>query len=92
MGRLDSLPYTPNLPINTRSSNRPNHIRSRTNSDGTDDNGDNDQSENAIEPKHFIIGIDGLRRNDNRMQLQANINGEANPEINISKISDSTTL
>ncbi|KAA6363523.1 MAG: hypothetical protein EZS28_040949, partial [Streblomastix strix] len=29
--------------------------------DGTDDNGDNDQSEHAFEPKHFTNGNDGLR-------------------------------
>ncbi|KAA6384552.1 MAG: hypothetical protein EZS28_019923 [Streblomastix strix] len=55
--------------------------------DGTDDNGDNDQSEHAIEPKHFTNGNDGLRKNDSGTQLQATVNGEANPEINITKTS-----
>ncbi|KAA6365346.1 MAG: hypothetical protein EZS28_039127, partial [Streblomastix strix] len=54
--------------------------------DGTDDNEDNDQSEHVIEPKHFTNGNDGLRKNDSGTQLQATINGEANPEINITKI------
>ncbi|KAA6379917.1 MAG: putative reverse transcriptase, partial [Streblomastix strix] len=58
--------------------------------DGTDDNGDNDQSEHAIEPKHFTNGNDGLRQNDNGTQLQATVNGEANPEINITKTSANT--
>ncbi|KAA6370586.1 MAG: hypothetical protein EZS28_033886, partial [Streblomastix strix] len=55
--------------------------------DGTDDNEDNDQSEHAIEPKHFTNGNDGLRKNDSGTQLQATVNGEANPEINITKTS-----
>ncbi|KAA6369414.1 MAG: hypothetical protein EZS28_035058, partial [Streblomastix strix] len=59
--------------------------RQRSVTDGTDDNGDNDQSEYAIEPKHFTNGNDGLRKNDRRTQLQATVNGEANPEINIQK-------
>ncbi|KAA6367821.1 MAG: hypothetical protein EZS28_036651, partial [Streblomastix strix] len=42
--------------------------------DGTDDNEDNDQSEHAIEPKHFTNGSDGLRKNDSGMQLQATVN------------------
>ncbi|KAA6381339.1 MAG: hypothetical protein EZS28_023131, partial [Streblomastix strix] len=58
--------------------------------DGTDDNGDNDQSEHAIESKHFTNGNDGLRENDSGTQLQATINGEANPEINITKTSANT--
>ncbi|KAA6402178.1 MAG: hypothetical protein EZS28_002288 [Streblomastix strix] len=58
--------------------------------DGTDDNEDNDQSEHIIEPKHFTNGNDGLRKNDCGMQLQATVNGEANPEINITKISANT--
>ncbi|KAA6400187.1 MAG: hypothetical protein EZS28_004287 [Streblomastix strix] len=53
--------------------------------DGIDDNGDDDYSEHAIELKHFINGNDGFRTNDSGMQLQANVNGEANPEINIAK-------
>ncbi|KAA6363260.1 MAG: hypothetical protein EZS28_041212, partial [Streblomastix strix] len=55
--------------------------------DGTDDNGDEDQSEHAIEPKHFTNGNNGLRLNDSGTQLQATVNGEANHEINITKIS-----
>ncbi|KAA6361679.1 MAG: hypothetical protein EZS28_042794 [Streblomastix strix] len=47
--------------------------------DGTDDNEDNDQSEHAIQPKHFTNGNDGLRKNDSGTQLQATVNGEANP-------------
>ncbi|KAA6371467.1 MAG: hypothetical protein EZS28_033007 [Streblomastix strix] len=58
--------------------------------DGTDDNGDNDQSEHAIEPKHFTNGNNGLRKNDSGTQLQATVNGEANPEINITKTSANT--
>ncbi|KAA6372225.1 MAG: hypothetical protein EZS28_032245, partial [Streblomastix strix] len=58
--------------------------------DGTDDNEDNDQSEHAIEPKHFTNGNDGLRKNDYGTQLQATVNGEANPEINITKTSANT--
>ncbi|KAA6374928.1 MAG: hypothetical protein EZS28_029547, partial [Streblomastix strix] len=54
--------------------------------DGTDDNGNNDQSEHAIEPKHLTNGYDVLRQNDSRTQLQATVNGEANLEINITKI------
>ncbi|KAA6368070.1 MAG: hypothetical protein EZS28_036404, partial [Streblomastix strix] len=59
--------------------------------DGTEDNGDNDQSEHAIEPKHVTNGNDGLRKNDSGTQLQATVNGEANPEINITKISANTS-
>ncbi|KAA6388425.1 MAG: hypothetical protein EZS28_016048 [Streblomastix strix] len=58
--------------------------------DGTDDNGDNDQSEHAIEPKHFTNGNDALSSNDNGTQLQAIIKGEANLEIQITKISANT--
>ncbi|KAA6393983.1 MAG: hypothetical protein EZS28_010497 [Streblomastix strix] len=58
--------------------------------DGTDDNGNNDQSEHAIEPKHFTNGNDGLRKNDSWTQLHATVNGEANPEINITKTSAKT--
>ncbi|KAA6354773.1 MAG: hypothetical protein EZS28_049700, partial [Streblomastix strix] len=58
--------------------------------DGTDDNDDNDQSEHAIEPKHFTNGNDELRKNDSGTQLQATVNGEANPEINITKTSANT--
>ncbi|KAA6355369.1 MAG: hypothetical protein EZS28_049104, partial [Streblomastix strix] len=58
--------------------------------DGTDDNENNDQSEHAIEPKHFTNGSDGLRKNDSGTQIQATVNGEANPEINITKISANT--
>ncbi|KAA6371871.1 MAG: hypothetical protein EZS28_032602 [Streblomastix strix] len=42
--------------------------------DGTDDNGDNDQSDHIIESKHFTNGNDGLGENDNVMQLQATVN------------------
>ncbi|KAA6380687.1 MAG: hypothetical protein EZS28_023788 [Streblomastix strix] len=58
--------------------------------DGTDGNEDNNQSEHAIEPKHFINGNDGLRKNGCWTQLQAIVNGEANPEINITKTSANT--
>ncbi|KAA6390365.1 MAG: hypothetical protein EZS28_014107 [Streblomastix strix] len=58
--------------------------------DGKDDNEDSDQSEHAIEPKHFTNGSDGFRKNDSGTQLQATVNGEANPEINITKISANT--
>ncbi|KAA6363435.1 MAG: hypothetical protein EZS28_041037 [Streblomastix strix] len=60
--------------------------------DGTDDNEDNDQSEHTIEPKLVTNGNDGLRKNDSGTQLQATINGEANPEINITKTSANTKL
>ncbi|KAA6375616.1 MAG: hypothetical protein EZS28_028855, partial [Streblomastix strix] len=53
--------------------------------DRTDDNEDNNLSEHAIEPKHFTNGNDGLRKNDSGTQLQATVNGEANPEINTIK-------
>ncbi|KAA6360150.1 MAG: hypothetical protein EZS28_044324, partial [Streblomastix strix] len=58
--------------------------------DGTDDSEDNDQSEHAIEPKHFTNGNDGLRKNDSGSQLQAAINAETNSEINITKTSANT--
>ncbi|KAA6354760.1 MAG: hypothetical protein EZS28_049713, partial [Streblomastix strix] len=58
--------------------------------DGTDDNGYEDQSEHAIEPKQFTNENDGLIKNDNGTQLQATVNGEANPEINITKTSSKT--
>ncbi|KAA6379993.1 MAG: hypothetical protein EZS28_024476, partial [Streblomastix strix] len=58
--------------------------------DGTDDNEDEDYSEHAIEPKHLTNGNDGLRMNDSGTQLQATVNGEANPEINITKTSANT--
>ncbi|KAA6369403.1 MAG: hypothetical protein EZS28_035069, partial [Streblomastix strix] len=64
--------------------------QSETETKGTDKNGDDDQSECTIEPKHLINGNDGLRKNDSVTQLQANFNGEANLEINISKISANT--
>ncbi|KAA6374405.1 MAG: hypothetical protein EZS28_030067 [Streblomastix strix] len=53
--------------------------------DGTEDNRDNDQSELAIELKHFTNGNDRLRKNDSGTQLQATFNVGANPEINITK-------
>ncbi|KAA6364585.1 MAG: hypothetical protein EZS28_039888, partial [Streblomastix strix] len=48
--------------------------------DGTEDNGDEDQSEHVIEPKHFTNGNDGLRKNDSGTQLQTatNENGYLN--------------
>ncbi|KAA6369753.1 MAG: hypothetical protein EZS28_034721 [Streblomastix strix] len=58
--------------------------------DGIDDNEDNDQSEHAIEPKHFTNGNDGLIKNDSGTLLQATVNGEANPEINFSQTSANT--
>ncbi|KAA6387808.1 MAG: hypothetical protein EZS28_016666 [Streblomastix strix] len=58
--------------------------------DGTNDSGDDEQSERATEPKQFINGNDGLRQNDSGSQLQATVNGEANSEINITKISANT--
>ncbi|KAA6379511.1 MAG: hypothetical protein EZS28_024964 [Streblomastix strix] len=58
--------------------------------DGTDDNEDSNQSEHAIEPKHFTNGNDGLRKNDSGTQLQATVNGEANSQINITKTSANT--
>ncbi|KAA6394324.1 MAG: hypothetical protein EZS28_010150 [Streblomastix strix] len=58
--------------------------------DGTDDNGNDDQSLHAIEPKHFTNGNDGLGKNDGGTQLHATVNGEANPKINIAKISANT--
>ncbi|KAA6354414.1 MAG: hypothetical protein EZS28_050059, partial [Streblomastix strix] len=54
------------------------------------DNEDNDQSVHAIQPKHFTNGNDGLRKNGSGTQLQATVNGEANPEINITKTSANT--
>ncbi|KAA6378184.1 MAG: hypothetical protein EZS28_026291, partial [Streblomastix strix] len=60
--------------------------------DGTDDNGIEDQFDNAINPKHFVNGNDGLRRNESWTQLQATVNGEANPEISITKISANIPL
>ncbi|KAA6364699.1 MAG: hypothetical protein EZS28_039775, partial [Streblomastix strix] len=60
--------------------------------DGTDDNEDNDLSKHAIEPKRFINENNGLRKNDSGTQLQATVNGEANPEINITKTSANTPL
>ncbi|KAA6364923.1 MAG: hypothetical protein EZS28_039551, partial [Streblomastix strix] len=59
-------------------------------SDGTDDYEDSNQSEHAIEPKHVTNGNDGLRKNVSGTQLQATVNGEANPEINITKTSANT--
>ncbi|KAA6364959.1 MAG: hypothetical protein EZS28_039515, partial [Streblomastix strix] len=60
--------------------------------DGIDDNEDNNQSEHVIESKHFINGNDGLRKNESGTQLQATVNGEANPEITITKTSANTPL
>ncbi|KAA6395589.1 MAG: hypothetical protein EZS28_008888 [Streblomastix strix] len=58
--------------------------------DETDDNGDDDQSEHAIEPKHFFNRNDGLRKKDRGTQLQATVNREANHKINNAKISTNT--
>ncbi|KAA6358663.1 MAG: hypothetical protein EZS28_045811, partial [Streblomastix strix] len=58
--------------------------------DGTDNNGNDEQSEHSIEPKHFINGNDGLRKNNSGTQLQATVKREANPEIEITKISVNT--
>ncbi|KAA6359257.1 MAG: hypothetical protein EZS28_045216, partial [Streblomastix strix] len=58
--------------------------------DGTDDNEDSDQSLHAIKPKHVTNENDGLRKNDSGTQLQATVNGEANPEINITRTSANT--
>ncbi|KAA6322437.1 MAG: hypothetical protein EZS28_054437, partial [Streblomastix strix] len=55
-----------------------------------DDNEDNDYSEHAIILKLLTNGSDGLRKNGRGTQLQATVNGEANPEINITKISANT--
>ncbi|KAA6370871.1 MAG: hypothetical protein EZS28_033603 [Streblomastix strix] len=60
--------------------------------DGTNDNGDEDQSEHTIDPTHFTNENDGFRRNDNGTQLRTIVNGEANPEINITKKSACTPL
>ncbi|KAA6363319.1 MAG: hypothetical protein EZS28_041154, partial [Streblomastix strix] len=60
--------------------------------DGLDDNGGDNQSQHAIEPKHTTNGNDGLRKNDRRTQFQATVNGEANLEINITETTDSTSL
>ncbi|KAA6368124.1 MAG: hypothetical protein EZS28_036348, partial [Streblomastix strix] len=60
--------------------------------DGTEDNENEDQSVHAIELKHFTNGNDGLRRNDSGTQLQATVNGEANPEISITKVSTNNPL
>ncbi|KAA6394351.1 MAG: hypothetical protein EZS28_010123 [Streblomastix strix] len=60
--------------------------------DGTYDNGEEDQYDHVIEPKHLTNGNDGLRKNDSGTQLQASVNGEANPEIDITKISANTPL
>ncbi|KAA6362793.1 MAG: hypothetical protein EZS28_041679, partial [Streblomastix strix] len=60
--------------------------------EGTEDNENEDQSEHAIELKHFTNGNDGHRKNDSGMQLRATVNGEANPEINITKISANTQV
>ncbi|KAA6378605.1 MAG: hypothetical protein EZS28_025865, partial [Streblomastix strix] len=58
--------------------------------DRTDDNGDDDQFTHAIEPKHFTNGNDGLGENDCGRSYKTIVNGEANPEINITKISANT--
>ncbi|KAA6377237.1 MAG: hypothetical protein EZS28_027239, partial [Streblomastix strix] len=60
--------------------------------DGTDDNGDDDQSEHAIQSMHFTNGNNGLRKIDSGTQLQATVKGEANSKINITKISASSPL
>ncbi|KAA6382723.1 MAG: hypothetical protein EZS28_021748 [Streblomastix strix] len=58
--------------------------------DGTDDNEDDDQSEHAIELKHFINLNNGLRKNDRGTQLQVTVNGQVNLKINIAKMSANT--
>ncbi|KAA6362144.1 MAG: hypothetical protein EZS28_042329, partial [Streblomastix strix] len=58
--------------------------------DTLNDNGDDDQSEHATEPKLFINENDGLKKNDSGTRLQATVNGEANLEINISVTSANT--
>ncbi|KAA6382972.1 MAG: hypothetical protein EZS28_021502 [Streblomastix strix] len=58
--------------------------------DGTYDNGDGNKTENAFESKNFTNNNNGLRKNDSGTQLQATVNGEANPEINITKTSANT--
>ncbi|KAA6373889.1 MAG: hypothetical protein EZS28_030585 [Streblomastix strix] len=58
--------------------------------DGSNINLDEDQSEHTIEPKCFINGNDGLRRNDSGKQQQVTVNGESNPEINTTKTSANT--
>ncbi|KAA6388312.1 MAG: hypothetical protein EZS28_016159 [Streblomastix strix] len=58
--------------------------------DGTDYNEDNDQFQHAIELKHFTNGNDGLRENDSWMKFLATVNGQANPDINITKLSTGT--
>ncbi|KAA6398451.1 MAG: hypothetical protein EZS28_006024 [Streblomastix strix] len=60
--------------------------------DGSDDNADEDQSENAIEPKHFINENNGLGRNDSGTQLLASVIGEVNLDIYVIKISVNTPL
>ncbi|KAA6382602.1 MAG: hypothetical protein EZS28_021870 [Streblomastix strix] len=60
--------------------------------DGSDVNGNEEQTVNAIEPKHFINGNDRFKRNDSGTQLHATVNGEANPKINITKTPASTTF
>ncbi|KAA6392831.1 MAG: hypothetical protein EZS28_011646, partial [Streblomastix strix] len=60
--------------------------------DGTDDNGGEDESEHAIKSKRFTNGNDRLRRNNSGTQLQATVNGEANHEINITKISTNNPI
>ncbi|KAA6352991.1 MAG: hypothetical protein EZS28_051481, partial [Streblomastix strix] len=57
---------------------------------GKVDNKNEDQSKHTIEPKHFTKGNDGLRKNDSGTQLQVTFNEQANPEINIAKISANT--
>ncbi|KAA6356591.1 MAG: hypothetical protein EZS28_047882, partial [Streblomastix strix] len=57
---------------------------------GIDDNRDKNLLKYAIEPKHFTNGNDRLRKNDSGTQLQASVNDEANPEINVTKISANT--
>ncbi|KAA6399342.1 MAG: hypothetical protein EZS28_005128 [Streblomastix strix] len=57
---------------------------------GTDNNGDDDQSEHAIEQNHFTNGNDGFREIDSGMQFQATVDREANPEIIISNSSANT--
>ncbi|KAA6389904.1 MAG: hypothetical protein EZS28_014566 [Streblomastix strix] len=64
----------------------------KTVTEGLNDNGEEDQSEHAIEPKHITNRNEGFRRNNSGTQFRDTVNGEANTEINITKISTNTQL
>ncbi|KAA6333899.1 MAG: hypothetical protein EZS28_053115 [Streblomastix strix] len=90
---LDSLTYTPkytNQYPKHKDQDQLTNEQERIVAYGTDDNGNEDQSEHTFEPKYFINGNDILRKNDSRTQLQATAIGEANLKINITKISANT--